>query len=336
MAKRTAKKFLKAALAALDEAYDLIYVQQGDKLSDEQVAAVVEGDYEKLWDSTAEWESQARDQGIDSVVEEVTNQVVRDWLAEDEDGRDPVEVREEFMNSEHLESLREAIGERDRSTWLDELMNATPPVLLRILIDSLDEDHAWQNEDVDPAAALARVGLPVIPSRNRRLMAETLANASPEFSTLMGYWIVGADVRDLYEMPFSDTGEVLITNPHLYLGSPFAGSGFISEEAFEGVVRVKRANVKTDKAAFGHDVDSIYGGLTPSDFTATITALGERSVVDPKDPAPVIVAPFAGDGDIVLTVAYAGPNGRQVVLVDTEEHAQFQLIVNGKVVPIRE
>lgn len=325
--KRTVKKFLAAAIAALDDKYELVYVSQGDQLTDQQVAALVENNHEKLWDLTAEFEMENRDNGIDAAIESAVNQVVSDW--ERQDGEDYSDLRDRFMDSEHLESLREAISERDEGDWPRELASATPDVLLRINV--LDEDDAYSHEPVEAAEALTRVGLPVNDS-NLRIMRETLANASPEFSSLMAYWIVGADVEAIYLMP-SDTTDVLITNPHLFFGNPLAGSGFISEEPFEGVVKVAREDLRTDQAAFGYGVDSLYGGLNASSFSATLTPL-KRTVIGPDEVAPLTVAAFAGDGDVEVAVAFAGANGQPIVHITTEDNAKFQIIINGRVVPI--
>ena len=162
--------------------------------------------------------------------------------------------------------VRFEIEERDAGSWVKELIGHTPNVLLRI--DVLDEDHAYSFEEVTARRVLKDLGL-----RATRANVETvncvLANASPEYSVLLGYWIVGVDISDIYELAH-DVEEVEIVNPYVYLGNPFSGSGFISEKPIEGVARVKRADLRTDKDAFGSSVDEIYGGLRASDFEAEI------------------------------------------------------------------
>jgi hypothetical protein len=264
MSERTRKSLADAIIADLSATYDLIYINQGDQLTDEQVDALVAGDDEKLWDLLSEFELDARDEGLSSVLTDAVKTVIDRW--EREDGEDYTDLAAEFEQSEDEEAVREAITERESGDWVKELANGAGDVLLRIT--ALDEDHAYDNEDVTPERALADVGLPGTPG-NIEVMADTLAECSPEFSVLMGYWIAGVNVGDLLDLP-TEVTHVEIVNPHLYLGNPFAGSGWISEDPFEGVVTVARDQLRTDRQAFGYSVDKIYGGLLPSSFSATI------------------------------------------------------------------
>ncbi len=161
-------------------------------------------------------------------------------------------------------------------------------------------------------------------------MAATLAECSPEFSVLMGYWIVGADVETLYDLG-SDVKQVTITNPHLYLGNPSSGTGFISEEPFEGTVTVDRGDLRTDKDAFGYSVESIYGGLNASQFEAEITPVvpQERIVIGVGERSPVIVSTMGGAGDIEVQLYYTA-SGKQVLHIDTEDGVgDVHVLLNG-------
>lgn len=258
-----------AVIAGLDASYNLVFVDQGDQLTDEQVEAIVENDFPKLFELTEQFESDARDASLREIVTAAVAETIQAW--ENEDDADYSQLADEFELTDEWESVNEAVTERDNSDWLRQLAAATPDVLLRINV--FNEDDAYDHEAVAPEAALVKVGLPVTAS-NVATMAETLANASPEFSVLLGYWIVGADVEDLHAMT-SDATQVQIVNPHLYLGNPFAGSGFISEVAFEGTVTVKREDLHTDKGAFGYGVDDLYGGLNASQYRAEITPVAE-------------------------------------------------------------
>lgn len=265
MTERTMKALGDQLIAGLDREYDLIYVAHDDKLTDKQVAAITRGDSEALWESTWEWESDCRYQSAKEIIERDAKDIVREWESEnDEDYDDLVDA---FEGTDEWDRVRYEIDDRDSGQWMRDLINATPRVLLRISV--LDEDHAYSFEDVSPARVLHDVGLPITDG-NVKVMDATLAECSPEFSVLLGYWIVGADVGQLYDLPADDDAEVEIVNPHLYLGNPFAGSGFISENAFTGTVRVRREDLRTDKDAFGYAVTEVYGGLRASDFEAEI------------------------------------------------------------------
>jgi hypothetical protein len=321
--KRTVKKLAKALIAGLDAKYDLVYVEQGDQLTDTQVAAVVKGDWESVWEEASEWADDNRSRGIDAIIGESVADIIRAWEAEDE--RDYTSISDDFSYSKHEDAVREAISERDSGEWARDLVRATPPVLLRVLV--IDEDDAYVNEDVEPEAALRKVGLPLT-KHNLAAMAETLANASPEFSSLMGFWIVGADVGQLYDLAY-DVKHVTITNPHLYLGNPLMGDGYISDAAFEGTVTVERDALRTDADAFGYGVNDLYGGLNASEYAADILpVITTRLTISGNGQSPTIVATMAGDSDIEVQVNYSALTGRQVVQIDTEQHAQFEVLVN--------
>lgn len=172
-------------------------------------------------------------------------------------------VLDALTDGDEFERVREAVEERDTGEWVDRLISNTPRVLLRINV--LDEDHAYSYGEVKPRRVLKDLGLRATKANVERV-SYVLVNASPEYSVLLGYWIVGAELSDIYSLPNDPEADVEIVNPYLYLGNPFSGSGFISEKPLEGVVRVKREDLRADRDAFGYAVDEIYGGLGPSDF----------------------------------------------------------------------
>lgn len=237
---------LEEALERLDKNYELIFVDYDDKLYDEQIDAVVSGDFEKVYDLTSDFESESSWHGMKYVIEET----FPDW---------------DMLSDEDQETVREAIQERDTSDFITTLIRHTPDPLLRINV--VDEDNCWSYEEVKPRQVLKAVGLRAT-KHNVREVDYALANASPEYSTLLGYWVVSVDLEALWTAP--EEADVKITNPYLYLGNPFMGDGFITEHALEGVVTVKRNEIHTDKGAFGYGVNEIYGGLSPSQFHADI------------------------------------------------------------------
>jgi hypothetical protein len=258
-------------IARLDRTYDLVYVDYRSELSAEQLAALVRGDFETLWESLDDYESESRYDSCQQIIDNLMSDVLADW--EDATGVDFDYLRDAFWGSEQWDRVRFAIEERDNGDWMRQLCSNTGRALLRIT--AIDEDHGYAFEEVAPERVLEAVGFPVTET-NVAIMRATLAECSPEFSVLMGYWIVGADVEEIYKL--SDEPDTLleIINPHLYLGNPFAGSGFISERPLKGSVTVKRSELCTDRDAFGYAVDEIYGGLSPSDFEATIRPAGEE------------------------------------------------------------
>ena len=252
----------------LDQSYDLVYVDYRDQLSDSQVSALVRGDdwLEESW----EWESDSRYRGTTHIIGDLAKDVVRAWS--DEAGADPGFLLAALNDAvDEWERVRFAIEERDTGSWVKQLIGQTPSALLRINV--LDEDHAYAFEDVSTRRVLRDIGLRATRS-NLETVRYVLANASPEYSVLLGYWIVGAAVADIHALPNDPEAEIDIVNPYLYLGNPFTGSGFISERPVDGVARVKRKDLRTDKDAFGYAVDEIYGGLRASDFECKLQFVG--------------------------------------------------------------
>ena len=267
---RTATDLANAMIADLDKTYELVYVHYDDKLTDEQVGYIVRGDSEALWESLSEWEDESCWYAVREITTELKANVIRAW--EDEDDADYSALADEFDGSDEWESVRYEIEERNTGDWIKQLVRHTGQVLLRIPIDTIDEDNSFSFREVEAAEVLDRIGF-AHTKGNLREVSYVLANASPEFSVLMGYWIVGADVEALYDLPIDGDAQVEITDPYIYLGNPFAGSGFVSEKPLTGTVRLSRADLRTDKDAFGYSINDIYGGVRASSFEATIAAI---------------------------------------------------------------
>lgn len=261
---QTLAQLADAIIENLDAKYDLVYVGYRDEPSDEQAAAIVSGDMDAFWESTQEWESDQRWESCKQIIEDETRTVLRSWEAATD--VDFTYLAEALPGTDEYDRIRFEIEERDSGDWVRELIGGHR-VLLRISV--IDEDHGYSFEEVKARRVLKDVGLKAT-KENVKAVDYALANASPEYSVLMGFWIVSADLADIYDLPNEPDAEVEITDPYLYLGNPFVGSGFITEESLSGTVRVKRGDLKTDKDAFGYAVDEVYGGLNPSSFEASI------------------------------------------------------------------
>jgi hypothetical protein len=269
MTERTLKALADEIIADLPEKIDLIYISQGDKLTDEQVGYVVAGDITALWDSMAEWEYDAKWSAVTNDIKTAAEEVTRRWERDDGDDADYADLRDALEScgtgDAEWERIRDEMESRESGDWFKDLMNGCSEVLLRINV--IDEDAAYNHEEVTAERVLADVKMPNT-IENRFIVQYALDNASPEYSVLLGYWIVGASVSDLWALP--EDCEVEITDPYLYLGNPFMGDGFITEEPIKGTVRVKREDLRTDKTAFGYGVSEIYGGLSGSQYSASI------------------------------------------------------------------
>lgn len=271
MIERSRRALAREIIADLPEKIDLVYVEQGDKLTDEQVALVVKGDNLFEDPHLDEWESDNRRRGEDYEIKERVSNVIHAW--ERDDGADYSSIADAFEASDEEDEVREAINERESGDWVRDLINGCDKVLLRITC--IDEDNAYSFEVVTAQQVLDKVGFEATEA-NVKAVQYALDNASPEYSVTMGYWIVGADVGHLYDLPAEPEAEVDIVNPHLYLGSPFMGSGFVTEEPLTGVARVKRSELRTDKDQFGYSINDIYGGVYASSFEADIRPVMRR------------------------------------------------------------
>jgi hypothetical protein len=257
----------------LDKSYDLVYVDYRDQLTDTQASALVRGN-EGWLDESWEFESESKYESAKQLIDDLAREVIDEWG--DEADADLTFVLDAFKDDvEEWSRVRFEVEDRDTGAWVEQLVRQTPSVLLRI--GAIDEDHAYSFEQVTADRVLKDLGLPATRA-NVKTVGYVLANATPEYSVLMGYWIVGADLSSIYELAH-DVKEVEIVNPYLYLGNPFAGSGFISEQPIEGVVRVRREDLRTDRNAFGYAVGEIYGGLCPSDFEAEIRPVRQPTEV---------------------------------------------------------
>lgn len=250
-------------ITRLEESYDLVYVDYRDQLSASQVSALVRGDdwLEESW----EWESDSRYEGAKHVIAELADGVVREWSAGV--AADLGFLLAALKESHEWDRVRLAIEERATGRWVRQLVGQTPSVLLRINV--LDEDHAYAFERVSTRRVLRDIGMRASRA-NIEAVRYVLANAPPEYGVLLGYWIVGADVAAIHDLSSDPETEIEIVDPYLYLGNPFTGSGFISERALDGVARVKRGDLRSDRDAFGYPVDEIYGGLRADDFECAL------------------------------------------------------------------
>lgn len=262
-----------AILANLRPKYDLVYVDRDDRFTDEQIAALVAGDWDTVWEKSEDWESDQRYHSVKTILTEAVEDVIRAWEREDPDA-DFATLVEEFDNSDQWDTLQSELWERDGSEWPKQLARGSGSVLLRIPIDTIDEDHSFSYQTgVTPQVVLERLEGIDVSDANANTLDYVLANHEPEYGVTMGYWIVGADVEDLYNLPHDEDLLVEIQNPWIYLGNPFSGSGFISENPLIGTVRIPRKDLRTDKGAFGYSVNDIYGGLYASQFEAKITPI---------------------------------------------------------------
>jgi hypothetical protein len=219
--------------------FELVYVDYRDGLEQEQVDAIARGDWEALDSSMEDWVNEAQNSGAWELLEEMVGYV-------EDDGWDR-SVLEDWLHTESAYDILIEIMERDTSTPLEDLAAHSGNVLLRVT--AVREDDGWSYEAIDPTDLLVRLGLPLVP-HNIKLAQSIIDNASPEYCFCMGYWLFAVNVRDLIPL-MSYEGKLRVTGAHFWLGNPFAGSGW-ADGPFEGEVIIDRADLRTDKDAFGY------------------------------------------------------------------------------------
>ncbi|MFC9505467.1 hypothetical protein [Streptomyces sp. NPDC057002] len=126
-------------VSRLDEKYDLVYIDRGDRLSDQQVQKLFAGEEEVL---DSEWESENKWHGENAVLDNLLDKDARDWLAE----------------HDVLAQVREAIGERDQSDPLGDLMRETGPMLFRYRLDAEAGADPWRYSDQQTEDAARTLG----------------------------------------------------------------------------------------------------------------------------------------------------------------------------------
>lgn len=275
------EKFRDAVIAQLRDTYDLVFVNYDDKFTPEQVDHVVAGDWESLYETTEEWESDSRYRNaVDDATTEV-NDVARQWAREDTvrtlveagevvlaDGEEVDDIdftSGSFAGTSEFDEIVDEIRDRDDSNPHKELAHHTGRVLMRAVIAGEDDAISyttptatdvirWLNEHAEPGTVLKRN------QHNVKVVREVLNECSPEFGYLMGMLVYAVDVGDLYDMP-NDTEYVEVVNPYLYLGNYYQGDGYC-EGPLDAVFRIKRADLRTDKGAPGYGWDEVAGVYT--------------------------------------------------------------------------
>lgn len=238
-------------IEALPERVDLIYIGQGDGLTQDQVSMIVRGDTDSLFESFEEWESDARFEGMRSLLEYTYASL-------------PGSVREamdfaDFDNSDCSEMVTEAIYERGSGQWLRDLIRNTGRVAIRVPL----------MEDVEPVLGSTEVewaehvGItdpsPTVLRQIRSILAECGDYGA-------GYALAYVDLWDVYNL--DRAGYVKIERPALLISNPYAGDGWADRIDHDFIVPVSA--LVTDADAPGYSWNTIAGPYWPA-YEAQIT-----------------------------------------------------------------
>lgn len=240
-------------MSRLEDEYELVYVAYDDHLMDEQVAALVRGDYDVLLESLEEFEFESRHIGAREVIANLFDDVLRDWAREhDEDGHALDTLKDEFESSDEYDDVRFAIEDRDTSDPIGDLASNTPSVMLRLSA----YDDVWPNMGDDEETRDELTNMLIDMGGDVRWTRDAVAECMAECGDYVQPFILATvDVKTIYDMCEDDS--LRITNPHLFLTNPMAGDGY--EVELPGVFEFRRDQLRTDEDAAGYGWDEIAG-----------------------------------------------------------------------------
>lgn len=274
---RTVAALGAAVTDAMDDEYILVYNSQGDTLPDDVAAALVRGD--SVWatkggEALEDWEDEVQCAAAGDAADELAKGITQRWALEDSTDETDADYSDlldhEWPASDERQAAIDTIRSRDRSTWFDELVNGYGAVLLRVGIPTMDEDAGLSLKPMSVDRFLELLGFDTT-SHNRDVATEIIDNASPKYSVAMGYAIIGVDLAAILALPAE--GKVELRNPHVWLGNPFTGSGWCGDHPLHGTLTVDRADLRTDKDAFGYSWDKVVGGTHARDYAGEIAAV---------------------------------------------------------------
>lgn len=255
------EQFRDDVIANLDKNYDLVYVHYDDKFSDEQVALLIAGDWDKLWEHNDQWEDEARWHGMKYALDEAVKETEREWMnLYDTDEFDVGQVLSDFEMSDEEEAVRDQIYERDNGNWPKELARNTGRVLCRVFL-SETSDPTWSClPNLTPTEVVRTIGLKRREQNkaNYKIVREILNEAFHTQAHLAPMLVFALDVDDVFDIPY-DTEYVDIVNPFLWLGNPYEGDGMCGDEALQATFRIKREDLRTDEDAPGYSWTQVAG-----------------------------------------------------------------------------
>ena len=244
-----AQAAVELAVSRLDETYELVFVDRGDRLTDEQVQKLIAGDEEVL---DEDWLSENKWHGVNAVLDTMLDQDARDFL------------------DEHaaLDQVREAIEERDTSDPVRDLMRGTGSKLFRYRLDAQAASGAWRfsDEELSSAARVLAAAAGVDFWDNCVALRELVANASYG-GGLHILW--RGDIKPVYDavckVRWNDPApEITLqwTDPELLVLDQWNGSGHTVR--VRGTVRLAfdpdRLCIDTARGPGGHSWTDVVGG----------------------------------------------------------------------------
>lgn len=238
---------------------DLVHVEYDDRLTDEQVAGVVSGDWDEVDnDDFDEWVAEATVSAAREIIKETASDILRRMITDgtlDED-EDPDVITDDFEWSAEWDDVRFWLEDHDPSDPLRTLAGHTPDPLVQwvpehtISIDVDDEEESA----VEVSRALSEVGLPCS-QHNVEAMYSAMGNCFGPTQLRVLFTV------DLSELLDHSVTEVRLKDPILLLLNPYEGSGMDTAN-MRGKITVPRDEIRLDSALGYGSWDNIAGVVT--------------------------------------------------------------------------
>lgn len=238
---------------------DLVHVEYDDRLTDEQVAAVVSGDWDEVDnDDFDDWSSEARHMACWEIIKETATDILRRMVTDgtlDED-EDPDAIAGDFFYHPGWDDVKFWLEDHDPSDPLRQLAQHTPDPLVQwvpehtISIDVDDEEES----NAEVSRALSEVGLPCS-QHNVEAMYSAMGNCFGPTEVRVLFTV------DLSELLDHSVTEVRLKDPILLLLNPYEGSGMDTAN-MRGKITVPRDEIRLDSALGYGSWDNIAGVVT--------------------------------------------------------------------------
>lgn len=250
-------------LGRLKETYELVYVDYDDEFSTKQVGWIVDGNFEKLWESNDEWESDSQYRGAEYVLNDVTTEDERDALGD------------------RVSDLTEAIRERDCSDWPKQLARNTSDVMVRYRIG--DATWTWGDDETEVIGEIAgTLGINPPTEGQTNALGNAIANAGDGGGL---YLYFGMSVQDLLDVPQDVPLTITVENPYVLILDTMNGSGYVTDDAMPltWTGDFDRDNLFLDKQGAGHGYswdETCGGGQTPRYYKEPKVTITKKEVQD--------------------------------------------------------
>lgn len=238
---------------------DLVHVEYDDRLTDEQVAGVVSGDWDEVDnDDFADWVYDNRCINVREIIKETAGDILRRMIADGtlDEGEDPDVIADDFEWADEWDDVRFWLEDHDSSDPLRTLARHTPDPLVQWVPEhaiELDVDDEEESA-AEVSRALSEVGLSCS-QHNVEAMYSAMDNCFGPTEVRVLFTV------DLSELLDPSVTEVRLKDPTLLLLNPYDGSGMDTEN-MRGKITVPRDEIRLDSALGYGSWDNIAGVIT--------------------------------------------------------------------------